>query len=381
MGRRTDREKKKSKKKRRASENPFEKNSLVFYLVSRFIVVLILVMAAESAVVWLESSLFRPALEPFVDGYVASSLQTTSVAGLVRWMVSLLGTMIQAGNAQFMGLARESFVLLLIVAMLLMLLAPLLVGALVFALAIVRKVRVLQKRREEEIARVNRQRSQFITDVAHDLRTPIMAVSGMAHALSDGLVQDCAMQEEYLRSICDKTDKLGELVSSVFDYAKLGSVGFSLQREMLNLPELLLREAAVAYTDAEEAGIELSVHVPEDRCTVNADPVQLSRVVANLLSNAIRHNEAGTEVALMTVRQAGMVYVVVADAGAMLTEDPDDLFQPFTRGDTSRSDAGGSGLGLSICKRVADMHGFGLTLVQPYGRFPKAFVLQCPVEN
>ena len=265
--------------------------------------------------------------------------------------------------------------------MLLLLMAPLLIGALCFALVIVRKVRALQQTREEEIARANRQRSRFITDVAHDLRTPIMAISGMSHALSDGLVQDPAMREEYLRSICDKTDKMGELVSSVFDYAKLGSEGFSLQREKLNLPELLLREAAAAYTDAEDAGIELTVHVPEDRCMVDADPVQLGRVVANLLSNAIRHNAAGTEVALMTVRQAGMVYVAVADTGAALTEDPDDLFQPFTRGDASRSAKGGSGLGLSICKRVADMHGFGFTLVQPYGRFPKAFVLQCPVDD
>ena len=361
--------------------NPFEENSLVYYLVSRFIVMLLIVMACETAVVWLESSLFLPALEPFFTNYVSESLQTASVGALLERLFSLFSTAHQAGGFQLVSLARQSFVILLIVAMLLLLMAPLLIGALCFALVIVRKMRALQQIREEEVAHANRQRNRFITDVAHDLRTPIMAISGMSHALSDGLVEDPAMRDEYLRSICDKTDKMGELVSSVFDYAKLGSEGFALQREKLNLPELLLREAATAYTDAEEAGIELTVHVPEDRCMVEADPVQLGRVMANLLSNAIRHNEAGVEVALMTVRQAGMVYVAVADTGLPLTEDPDDLFQPFTRGDAARSARGGSGLGLSICKRVADMHGFGLTLVQPYGRFPKAFVLQCPVED
>ena len=114
---------------------------------------------------------------------------------------------------------------------------------------------------------------------------------------------------------------------------------------------------------------------------VLADPIQLARVIENLLSNAIRHNAAGTEVALMMVREAGVAYVVVADTGEPIGENPEDLFQPFTRGDAARSAKGGSGLGLSICKRVADMHGFGLSLVQPYGRFPKAFVLQCPVED
>ena len=361
--------------------NPFEENSLVYYLVSRFIVMLLIVMACETAVVWLESSLFLPALEPLFTSYVSESLQTASVGALLERLFALFSTANQAGGFQLVSLARQSFVILLIVAMLLLLMAPLLIGALCFALVIVRKMRALQQIREEEVAHANRQRNRFITDVAHDLRTPIMAISGMSHALSDGLVEDPAMRDEYLRSICDKTDKMGELVSSVFDYAKLGSEGFALQREKLNLPELLLREAATAYTDAEEAGIELTVHVPEDRCMVEADPVQLGRVMANLLSNAIRHNEAGVEVALMTVRQAGMVYVAVADTGLPLTEDPDDLFQPFTRGDAARSARGGSGLGLSICKRVADMHGFGLTLVQPYGRFPKAFVLQCPVED
>ena len=361
--------------------NPFEENSLVYYLVSRFIVMLLIVMACETAVVWLESSLFLPALEPLFTSYVSESLQTASVGALLERLFALFSTANQAGGFQLVSLARQSFVILLIVAMLLLLMAPLLIGALCFALVIVRKMRALQQIREEEVAHANRQRNRFITDVAHDLRTPIMAISGMSHALSDGLVEDPAMRDEYLRSICDKTDKMGELVSSVFDYAKLGSEGFALQREKLNLPELLLREAATAYTDAEEAGIELTVHVPEDRCMVEADPVQLGRVMANLLSNAIRHNEAGVEVALMTVRQAGMVYIAVADTGLPLTEDPDDLFQPFTRGDAARSARGGSGLGLSICKRVADMHGFGLTLVQPYGRFPKAFVLQCPVED
>ena len=172
------------------------------------------------------------------------------------------------------------------------------------------------------------------------------------------------------------------MVSSVFDYTKLGSASFSLQREVLDLSQLLLREAAAAYTDIEEADMHFSIHVPEERCPIDADPLQLGRLVSNLLANAVKHNGPGTEIALILVRQAGVAYVMVADTGAPITQSPDDLFQPFTQGDAARSSSkGGSGLGLSICKRIADMHGFDLAVAQPYGRFTKAFVLQCAVVD
>ena len=356
------------------------KNNLAFYLISRFIVVLLLVMLAESAVVWLESVTFIPLLQALAATNSPQSYETTSVISLIQWTISLIQAMSQADYAQVGSLVSQSVAVGLFIAMLLLLATPVVVGALVFARMVTRKVRGLQEQRERELAQIEQQRNQFITDVAHDLRTPVMAISGMAHALSDGLVRDEAMRDEYLQSICDKSDKMGDLVSSVFDYTKLGGVNFTLQREPIDLPQLLLNEAAVAYTDIEDADMHFSVHVPEDRCVIDADKLQFSRLVANLIANAIKHNGPGTEIALILVRQAGVAYVIVADTGVPIMQSPDDLFQPFMQGDASRSSsAGGSGLGLSICKRIADMHGFSLSIAQPYGRFTKAFVLQCGV--
>ena len=356
------------------------KNNLAFYLISRFIVVLLLVMLAESAVVWLESVTFIPLLQALAATNSPQSYETTSVISLIQWTISLIQAMSQADYAQVGSLVSQSVAVGLFIAMLLLLATPVVVGALVFARMVTRKVRGLQEQRERELAQIEQQRNQFITDVAHDLRTPVMAISGMAHALSDGLVRDEAMRDEYLQSICDKSDKMGDLVSSVFDYTKLGGGNFTLQREPIDLPQLLLNEAAVAYTDIEDADMHFSVHVPEDRCVIDADKLQFSRLVANLIANAIKHNGPGTEIALILVRQAGVAYVIVADTGVPIRQSPDDLFQPFMQGDASRSSsAGGSGLGLSICKRIADMHGFSLSIAQPYGRFTKAFVLQCGV--
>ena len=343
------------------------KDNLVFYLVSRFIIVLVAVMFAESVIAWLESVTLLPLLQRFTDDYVATqSLETTSAVSLLQLIWSLLQAIFNTSPLHLTGLASRPAAVGLAIAMLLLLVVPLLVGALVYAALVVRKVRALQEQRERELAVIDQQRSEFITDIAHDLRTPLMAISGMSHALADGLVRDEAQRDEYLHAICDKSDKMGTLVNAVFDYTKLGSASFELKREPLDLSQLLLREAATAYTDAEEAGMRLTTCIPEERCAVLADPVQLSRVIANLISNAIKHCPEGTEVAVLLVRQAGAAFALVADTGNPITANPDDLFQPFAQGDAARSSSrGGSGLGLSICKRIADMHGFTLSVAQP----------------
>ena len=361
-------------------------SDLIAYLVVRFILVLLAVMAVEQVVVMGEG-LVIPALERFAGMSVADApgVGDSFFAVLAR-LLRLLGDAVRI--QQTIGAGRAAAVSSVVLLMLLTLIIPPFLGALVFSRMVVHRVRALQERREAELAQIDQQRSQFITDIAHDLRTPLMAISGrtplmaisgMAHAISDGVVRDDATRDEYVRSIGEKADKMGGLVSSVFEYTKLGGGSFSLERENLELPELLLREAAAVYTDMEDAGMTFSVQVPEDRCTVHADPVQLARVVANLLVNALRHNQAGAEIALMLVRRAGVAYVIVADTGEPIPGNPDDLFQPFVRGDAARQSTGGSGLGLSICKRIAEMHGYDLSLVQPYGRFAKAFVLQCAV--
>lgn len=357
-------------------------NELISYLVVRFVLVMIVVMASEGLVVWFEGRCMVPILRGMAAGIDTTVPQDTSgIMALLRWVGQLVASIAQGNYLQALGLAMGSLLVLLTLLMLAMLVLPLFYGALSYARMVVRRVRALQERRERELAQIDQQRSQFMTDIAHDLRTPLMAISGMAHAIADGVVRSEEQQAEYLQSICDKTDKMSGLVSSVFEYTKLGSGAYALDRAQIDLPQLLLREAALAYEDIEAAGMHFSVVVPEDPCPVFADDVQLGRVVANLLVNAVRHTTAGTEIALLLVREAGVAYVIVADTGAPIADDPETLFQPFSRGDTARTSGGGSGLGLSICKRIADLHGYGLALVQPYGRFSKAFVMRCTVAN
>lgn len=349
-------------------------SDLIAHLVVRFILVLLAVMALEQLVVWAEGTVL---LLPNVLGIAAEGETATSFFSVAWRLLRILAAIGQGTYLKIYGAARTSLDTVVVLVMLLMLVLPPFLGALGFSRLVVRRIRALQEQREQELMLADQQRSQFITDIAHDLRTPLMAISGMARAISDGVVRDDATRDEYIQAISEKADKMSGLVSSVFDYTKLGSGAFALERERIDLPQLLLREAATAYTDIEAAGMTFSVEVDETPCAVFADATQLGRVVSNLLINAVRHNQAGIEIALLLVRQAGVAYVIVADTGSKIEGDPEELFQPFSRGDAARSDTGGSGLGLSICKRVADLHGYDLMLTQPYGRFTKAFVLKC----
>ncbi len=127
--------------------------------------------------------------------------------------------------------------------------------------------------------------------------------------------------------------------------------------------------------------MELEIDVPEVNFRIKADPAHLRRLVTNLLNNAIRHNPKGTKILLRMELRPGVAIVSVADNGVPLKGKAQELFEPFVRGDDARTSDGGSGLGLSICRKVAGLHGYGLTLVQPYPGYTKAFVLSCSEER
>ena len=111
----------------------------------------------------------------------------------------------------------------------------------------------------------------------------------------------------------------------------------------------------------------------------------MSRVITNLLTNAMRHNPAGTHIGLYLCRRDERIYVMVADSGPFIPEELEThLFEPFAKGDASRKSGGGSGLGLSIAKRVVEMHGWKMLFLQQpqiqhypcVERYAKAFIIE-----
>ena len=205
----------------------------------------------------------------------------------------------------------------------------------------------------------------MLSDIAHDLRTPMTTVNGYAKALSDGMVTDPEKEAEYLCTIQKKCVRMNDLINLLFEYVKLDSDGFTMDFERLDLYELLRENAALAYPDLEEAGMEFEINIPEEPFYVNADRVQLSRVFTNLLNNARKHNPKGTRIGIYTWEGEKDLCICFADNGSIIPNDlAEHLFDPFAKGDASRKSGTGSGLGLSIAKKVTEMHGFTLELIQ-----------------
>lgn len=260
---------------------------------------------------------------------------------------------------------------------------PFLVGALFYAKEITTEVQKIQLRKEQMQREYDRKRNLMLSDIAHDLRTPMTTVAGYSKALADGMVTDEAKVQEYLHAIQAKSKRMNDLINLLFEYVRLDSDGFSLTKAETDIAELTRECAAMIYSDMEDAEMEFDVDIPEEKIMVSADGIQVSRVITNLLTNSIRHNPKGTRIKLFLEtldEQEHRIYV--ADNGREI--DPavaEHLFEPFAVSDESRSSKGGSGLGLSIAKKIVEMHGWQLELSHKVPGFTKAFVITVKSEE
>lgn len=337
-----------------------------------FQVVAVLILMLLSVIVWGVQGLLPPAVSSMLD-WLREGLDR-----LAGWFVPSMGV-----GITYMDDRHRMLFFLFLFVIVFVLLLPFLLGAFIYARIVTRQFTKIQQMREEAKKEYDRKRNLMLSDIAHDLRTPITTVSGYAAALSDGMVAP-EKQQEYLDAIRNKSVRMNDLITLLFDYVRLDSEGFSLTRTSLDLCELLRENAALVYSDIENAGMELEIQIPDKRIEVSADELQLSRVITNLLINAVRHNDAGIRIGLHLIEDEDRIFVAVADTGACIEEElKEHLFEPFARGDKSRSSSG-SGLGLSIARSAVRMHGWELTLVQQprlqklsgLERYAKAFIIQ-----
>lgn len=171
------------------------------------------------------------------------------------------------------------------------------------------------------------------------------------------------------------------LLNLLFEYVKLDSEGYRLQKTRENIWELLRESIAGLYMDFEEKEMDILPEIPEGECFLQVDRLQFSRVIANLLNNAICHNPNGTRVSVEAEAGDGEAVIRVRDNGAKIPEGTAHyIFDPFVSGDESRRSKGGSGLGLSIAHKVIAMHGGSLSLEQePEGPWTKSFVIRLDI--
>lgn len=339
------------------------------FLIKRLILVLVIVVLAELLLTGIFNYLFFPFIGYLLDQPGVSNLSVSNIPLLIWGVISGNNTLIYNSFS-----ASGAVVLILFTLFLISL--PVIMGIIAYATIVTKQVALIEKERDAQRKKFEEDRNLMLSDFAHDLRTPIMTIGGYATAINDGLVKDEAQKKEYLTAIAAKSKRMTELITLLFEYVRVGSAGFTLNRTKIDLHAFLTETIARCYTDLEDAKMELDIDIPEEPFHIYADELHLKRVIENLIINIIRHNPSGIKVGFIIKKLAGVEYLAVADSGVAITKSEKELFEPFVKGEDSRSQTKGSGLGLSVAKQVMDMHGYEIHLKQPYGGYTKAFTLK-----
>ncbi|MDH6132327.1 two-component system sensor histidine kinase BaeS [Kitasatospora sp. MAA4] len=230
----------------------------------------------------------------------------------------------------------------------------------------------LSERRE----RIEEQRKAMVSDVAHELRTPLSNIRGWLEAAQDGVATP---DQAFLASLLEEAVLLQHIIDDLRDLAAADADSFRLHREPVRIAELLDQVAAAHRARAGAAGVRLSV-LPADRdAEMVADPVRLRQAVGNLVDNAVRHTPACGSVTVGAGPVGDHLVIEVTDTGTGI--GPDELpyvFDRFWRAEKSRSrQTGGSGLGLAIVRQLAQAHGGTVTATSRPGE-GAVFTLRLP---
>ncbi len=215
----------------------------------------------------------------------------------------------------------------------------------------------------EKSVRSERLKSELITNVSHDLKTPLTSVINFSKLLCEQKLEP-AEANDYAKIIYDKSIKLKNLTSDLFDISKVQSGNEVMNFEDIDLC-LLVRQSMAEYEKAiEDSGLEFILALPEDGASISADGKKLSRVLGNLIDNTVKYAMKGTRVYLSVYKKEDETVFEMKNISAVrIGKTAEEITDRFVRGDESRSTEG-SGLGLAIVKSYTEANNgkFRLTI-------------------
>lgn len=208
------------------------------------------------------------------------------------------------------------------------------------------------------LRRLETVRRDFISNVSHELRTPLASLKALVETLTDGALDDPPAARRFLRRIQTEVDALTQMASELLELSRIESGQVPLKIEPVSPSQLLCSAADRMRTQAERAGLELTVESPPDLPPIPADSARLEQVLVNLIHNAIKFTLAGGKIHLYARLDGKYMRFDVSDTGVGI--HPDDLpriFERFYKADRARTKGGGTGLGLSIARHIVEAHG------------------------
>jgi len=207
-----------------------------------------------------------------------------------------------------------------------------------------------------DLERAEQLRRNMTADVAHELRTPLSNLKGYLEAVRDGVKKP---DSETIRSLEEEATLLSRLIDDLQELSLAEAGELKLTRQSKNIGELIKKTVASEQAQAATKGVSISTDLPDKLPLVNIDSQRIGQVLRNLLENAIVHTGKGASITVAARQLDRWLEVSVTDTGEGIPpEDLPNIFERFYRVDKSRTRAtGGSGLGLTIAKRLVEAHG------------------------
>ena len=222
-------------------------------------------------------------------------------------------------------------------------------------------MRLKLKESTEERVRDEAQNRELISNITHDLKTPITSIKGYAEGIIDGVADTDEKKERYIRTIYDKTKELDRLLNELTFYSSIDNNKIPYNFKKLDVVDFFNDCVDEVGMDLENRNIYLSYENLLDKGTIIiADPVQLRKVINNIIGNSIKYMDKEKKaVSIRLLDAVDSVRIEIEDNGkGIASKDLANIFERFYRTDASRnSSQGGSGIGLSIVKKIIEDHG------------------------
>lgn len=238
---------------------------------------------------------------------------------------------------------------------------------------------ITQAMQEERAS--EKSKDELITNVSHDLRTPLTSIIGYL-----GLIEDHQYQSEedivkYSHIAYDKAKQMKNLVEDLFEYTKVQQHGAPVNLMTVDLGQLLEQVGASFELEADKKGIAINVSCEPTPLSITADPEKLGRLFSNLVANALKYGHGASYIHLTAKQLGEKVVITVADDGEKIpAESVKHLFERFYRVESSRNKAtGGTGLGLAIVQSIVELHHGSVTARSDDQE--TAFVVTLPVKQ
>lgn len=236
---------------------------------------------------------------------------------------------------------------------------------LIFGWQLIKSVIKEMEQREElqkaykKLQRIDKMKTEFMSIVSHQLRTPLSIMKGHLSMLQEGMYEDEKKKEKIIKNVYESNERLINLVNDVLNISRIQSGRVKIDKEEADIRKVVKGVVKRMRSSAKEKGIKLTLHRnKEELPQVEIDTSKIENVLLNLLDNAIKYTEEG-EIGVSIENQKDNIRIAIKDTGVGMTEEEiEKLFETFSRGSAGKKYwIQGSGLGLYIARQFVEMHG------------------------